>query len=143
MLVTLSLKGDIVTLHYQNKLRGVPFDPTHYKSTLETADELMDQRGRLIQLPVLRPTGAEDLRAAEERELKAADKLLLALYRCGKQSSARAAAETAGLGKTTGCDAIKDLITPIGTAARTGARRASASSPGRRKQACSIALWVT
>ena len=62
-------------------------------------------------MPVLCPTGAEDLRAAEERELKAADKLLLALYRCGKQSSARAAAETAGLGKTTGCDAIKDLIT--------------------------------
>ena len=43
--LTLSLKGDIVTLHYQDKLRGVPFDPTHYKSTLETADELMDQRG--------------------------------------------------------------------------------------------------
>jgi hypothetical protein len=48
--LTLSMTGDIVTLHYQDKLRGVPFETIFYKSALEIADELMDQRGRLEHL---------------------------------------------------------------------------------------------
>jgi hypothetical protein len=107
--LTLSLKGDVVTLHYQDKLRGVPFDPVHFKSALETADELTDECGDLAQLPVLRPAKTVDLKAAEEREIKAADKLLLALHRYGKQPSGRAASEVAGLSKTTAIRVAADL----------------------------------
>jgi hypothetical protein len=59
-------------------------------------------------LPVLRPAKIEGLRAAEEGELKAADKLLLVLAR-GKQPSARAAGVEAGLGKSAACDAVRNL----------------------------------
>jgi RecA-family ATPase len=106
--LTLSMTGDIVTLHYQDKLRGVPFEPIIYKSALEMADELVDQRGRLVELPVLRPAEEKELKAAEERELNASDKLLSALY-SGKQPSARAAGVVAGLQMTAACKAVSEL----------------------------------
>jgi hypothetical protein len=60
--------------------------------------------------PLLRPAKAEDLKAAEERELKAADTLLLVLL-AGKQPSARAAGAEARLGKSVACEAVRSLKT--------------------------------
>jgi hypothetical protein len=98
--LTLSLTGDAVGLHYQDKLRGVPFEPFFYRSALETADELTDHKGRLIQLPVLRLGGIEVHKEAVEREMRAADKLLC-LLSVKAVASLAAAAKEIGVSKTT------------------------------------------
>jgi hypothetical protein len=106
--LTISRKEDVVIFHHQDKLRGVPFDPIIYKSTLEMADELTDQKGRPILLPVLRRAGYDDLQAAEQKPLTAAMKIL----RLGEKktlTSARAAGIEVGVGKSVAIEAVAEL----------------------------------
>jgi AAA domain len=107
--LTISRKGDIVEFHHQDKLRGVPFEPIMYKSTLETADELTDQRGRPIELPVLRRAEQEDLKAAEQKSLTTPLKILQLLVATKRQSSVRAVALAIGVGKSAAGEAAKEL----------------------------------
>ena len=107
--LTIARKEDIVEFHHQDKLRGVPFEPIIYKSTLETADELTDQDGDLVQLPVLRRADQPELKSAEQKYLTTPLKILTLLAQTKRQPSARAAGAEVGVGKSAAIEAVKEL----------------------------------
>ncbi len=63
--LTLSRSGPITTLHWQGKLRGVEFNPALFRFDTLGSPDVLDVKGRQVQLPMLRPTTEEE---AESRE---------------------------------------------------------------------------
>ncbi len=64
--------GGNVTLHWQGKLRGPSFDRVTYRLDLITSDRIQDDKGRNVQLPVMRPLTSAELigRAREEADTR-------------------------------------------------------------------------
>ncbi|WP_413989364.1 AAA family ATPase [Labrys okinawensis] len=54
----------LVTLHWQGKLRGLEFKPIYFRFEITGSPEVIDAKGRQVQLPTLRPSAEE---FAEER----------------------------------------------------------------------------
>ncbi len=54
-----------VSLHWQGKLRGLEFEAMLFRFEITGSSEVLDAKGRQVQLPTLRPSSVE---AAEERE---------------------------------------------------------------------------
>ena len=55
----------LVSLHWQGKLRGLEFEPMQFRFEVTGSPDILDAKGRQVQLPTLRPSSAE---TAEERE---------------------------------------------------------------------------
>jgi hypothetical protein len=74
--LTLARKSDspTVRLHWQGKLRGLEFTPRPFRFEITGSPDVVDAKGRQVQLPVLRPsTEADDeQREAVETNLDAA-----------------------------------------------------------------------
>jgi hypothetical protein len=69
----------LVSLHWQGKLRGLEFEPVPFRFEIMGCPDILDAKGREVQLPTLRPAseqGAEDRRQAE---VDTDRKLLLAM----------------------------------------------------------------
>ena len=45
----------LTTLHWQGKLRGVEFEPALFRIEMAHSPEVIDIKGRLVELPVLKP----------------------------------------------------------------------------------------
>ena len=88
--LTLWKKPDtgLVNLHWQGKLRGLEFKPRSFRFELVTSPDLLDAKGREVQLPVLRPWGDE---VAECKEAAAVDRnaSLLKIMRANPTMSLR------------------------------------------------------
>ena len=54
----------IVSLHWQGKLRGLEFQPRHFRFEILGSPDILDAKGRQVELPTMRPASAE---AAEDR----------------------------------------------------------------------------
>ena len=63
--LTLLNRGKNVELHWQRKFRGIDFSPAHFQIDLAVADDVLDIKGRQIQLPVMQASLA---RSADEIE---------------------------------------------------------------------------
>jgi hypothetical protein len=89
----------LTELHWQGKLRGVEFEPALFR--FETADspDILDVKGRRVQLPVLYPTTAEE---GERREQAAGDRKAALLKAMAQQpnGSIRDWAAAAGISKS-------------------------------------------
>jgi hypothetical protein len=46
---------------YHNRLRGPEFDPRFFRIEMLSCEDIIDKKGRLILLPVMRPTTADDV----------------------------------------------------------------------------------
>ena len=55
----------IVSLHWQGKLRGLEFQPVPFRFEITGSPDILDAKGRQVQLPTLRPTSEQ---AAEDRQ---------------------------------------------------------------------------
>jgi hypothetical protein len=57
-----------VTLHWQGKLRGLEFKPRPFRFEIVGSPDIVDAKGRQVQLPVLRPTSEADVEARQSVE---------------------------------------------------------------------------
>ena len=69
-------EGDIVTLHWLGKLRGLEFDPAPFKFEPWESQAVLDAKGNPVRLPVCLPSTAE---AVAERNQAAADRDFLVI----------------------------------------------------------------
>ena len=65
-------------LHWQGKFRGLEFQPVAFRFEMIASPDVIDNRGRTVQLPVLRPCSVEDV---EDRSGQEAD-IDRAIMRC-------------------------------------------------------------
>lgn len=77
--LTLSKVGDLTKLHWQGKLRGLEFKPALFKFEILSSPDVIDAKGRQVELPVLRPTTEEDAERREEAAVNADAALLRAM----------------------------------------------------------------
>ncbi len=59
-----------VELHWQGKLRGLEFQPVPFRFEIAGSPDILDAKGRQVQLPTLRPSTEQ---AAEDRQQSEAD----------------------------------------------------------------------
>ncbi|MGC1861905.1 MAG: AAA family ATPase [Methylocystis sp.] len=55
----------LVSLHWQGKLRGLEFEPVPFRFEIMGCPDILDAKGREVQLPTLRPASEQ---AAEDRQ---------------------------------------------------------------------------
>ncbi len=60
----------LVSLHWQGKLRGLEFQPVPFRFEVTGSPDVLDAKGRQVQLPTLRPSSEE---AAEDKQQSEAD----------------------------------------------------------------------
>jgi hypothetical protein len=58
--------GGVSELHWQGKLRGVEFEPVLFRFELLGSPDVLDVKGRQVQLPVLRPSTEADAEGSEK-----------------------------------------------------------------------------
>ena len=71
--------GGAVKLHWQGKLRGVEFDPLFFRIETASSPDVIDAKGREVQLPVMRPATEVDAERREEAETNSDIALLKAM----------------------------------------------------------------
>jgi len=97
--LTLSKPDGITKLHWHGKLRGLEFAPALFRIDILSCPDVIDAKGRQVELPVLRPTTEEE---AERREEASADNsvALLRAMIADPLGSIRGWADAAKLKKT-------------------------------------------
>ncbi len=71
--------GDAVKMHWQGKLRGVEFDPLFFRIETASSPDVIDAKGRQVQLPVMRPATETDAEQREQAEINTDLALLRAM----------------------------------------------------------------
>jgi archaellum biogenesis ATPase FlaH len=71
--------GGAIKMHWQGKLRGVEFDPLFFKIELASSPDVIDAKGRQVQLPVMRPATEADAEQREQAEISTDLALLRAI----------------------------------------------------------------
>jgi uncharacterized membrane protein len=69
----------IVSLHWQGKLRGIEFEPLAFRFEITGCPEILDAKGREVQLPTMRPASGEAAAEREKEEVDGAKELLKAM----------------------------------------------------------------
>ena len=69
----------VVSLHWQGKLRGLEFQAAPFRFEITGSPDILDVKGRQVQLPTLRPTTPIDAEARDDEEVRTDIKLLRAL----------------------------------------------------------------
>lgn len=69
----------LVSLHWQGKLRGLEFEPVPFRFEIMGCPDILDAKGREVQLPTLRPSSAEVSEDRQQAELNTDRALLLAM----------------------------------------------------------------
>jgi hypothetical protein len=95
---TLMFDNGLYRFHWQGKIRGLPFDPLHYRIDKLDSPDVITVEGARVQMPVMFPVDEE---AAEARETQTATedaKLLKAIYD-SPEGSTQNWADAAGIKK--------------------------------------------
>jgi hypothetical protein len=79
--LTLWRKPDTATvhLHWQGKLRGLEFTPQPFRFEIVGSPDILDAKGRQVQLPVIRPIAPADEEARQAGDTNLAPRLLRAI----------------------------------------------------------------
>ena len=98
--LTAWLDGGIVTVHWQGKFRGAPFDPMQFELLGTTSDRLIDSRGRQIPTVLARPlTIQRGMKLASETERR--ENMALELIDRNPLISETAIADDLGVSRST------------------------------------------
>ena len=68
-----------VSLHWQGKLRGIEFDPPQFRFEITGSPDMLDVKGRQVQLPTLRPSDAQTVEDKQRSEAEIDLALMLAI----------------------------------------------------------------
>jgi hypothetical protein len=85
----------IVSLHWQGKLRGLEFEPAHFRFEITGCPEILDAKGREVRLPTMRPATEQSADDCERQEVDTDKALLRAMI----DSPGAAIREYAGMTK--------------------------------------------
>jgi hypothetical protein len=69
----------LVSLHWQGKLRGLEFEPVPFRFEVMGCPDILDAKGREVQLPTLRPASEQAADDRQQAEVDTDRKLLLAM----------------------------------------------------------------
>jgi uncharacterized membrane protein len=69
----------LVSLHWQGKLRGLEFEPVPFRFEVMGCPDILDAKGREVDLPTLRPSSAEAAEDRQQAEVNTDRALLLAM----------------------------------------------------------------
>jgi hypothetical protein len=69
----------LVSLHWQGKLRGLEFEPVPFRFEIMGCPDILDAKGRQVELPTLRPSSEQAAEDRQQGELNADRALLLAM----------------------------------------------------------------
>lgn len=69
----------LVSLHWQGKLRGLEFEPAHFRFDISGCPDIRDAKGRDVQLPTLRPASEQSADDRQQAEADTDRTLLLAM----------------------------------------------------------------
>ncbi|MFZ2107471.1 MAG: hypothetical protein WAV18_19210, partial [Roseiarcus sp.] len=70
----------VVSLHWQGKLRGLEFQPVPFQFEITGSPDMLDAKGRQVQLPTLRPTTEQLAEDRDDEEVRTDVKLLRAMH---------------------------------------------------------------
>ena len=100
--------GGLPTLHWQGKLRGVEFEPVHFRVESVACPDVIDCKGRQVLLPVFMPATEHD--AEERRDSAQTIKRALLRAMAAEPSASQATwAATIGCSKSTVNGALQGL----------------------------------
>jgi AAA domain len=68
---------DVITVNWQGKFRGPPFDPIPFQLSIVTADKLRDSKGRLIPTAIAKPLDDKEHAAIETQKHDDEDAVLI------------------------------------------------------------------
>jgi hypothetical protein len=77
--LTMWKEGNLTTLHWLDKLRGLDFAPIPFRFQISGSPDILDVKGRQVLLPTLMPATAIDAEARDAEEVATAIKLLRAM----------------------------------------------------------------
>ena len=89
----------LVSLHWQGKLRGLEFEPVPFRFEVMGCPDILDAKGREVQLPTLRPASEQSAEDRQQAEAKSDRALLLAMV-ATPGASQRDYAQTTGISKS-------------------------------------------
>ena len=98
-LTLLAKEGTKTTLHWQGKFRGLEFQPISFRFEMVASPTILDNKGRAVVLPVLRPCSAEDTERRAEQDADV-DRHILRCLACDPVPTVRDVAEQIGRGKS-------------------------------------------
>lgn len=90
-------ESGLVTLHWQGKLRGLEFKPAFFRFEITGSPDVLDAKGRQVQLPTMRPSAEE---FAEERQAAEIDISIALLKAMLAEPAGTQAAWGAAIGRT-------------------------------------------
>jgi hypothetical protein len=89
----------LVSLHWQGKLRGLEFEPVPFRFEVMGCPDILDAKGREVQLPTLRPASEQSAEDRQQAEANSDRALLLAMV-ATPGASQRDYAQTTGISKS-------------------------------------------
>src|SRR5208283_2430136 len=101
----------LILLHHQGKLRGPEFEPMLFRFEVTGSPDILDAKGRQVQLPTLRPSTEE---TAEEREKVSVnqDVALLTAMHDSPGGSVRSWAASTGIHRSSVERRLRNFATP-------------------------------
>lgn len=108
--LTLTKAGGLIKLHWQGKLRGLEFSPALFRIEHASSPDVVDAKGRQVELPVMRPTSEDEAERLEQARINSDIALLRAMIP-GPGRSIRAWATASGLSKSAVHRALSKLAT--------------------------------
>ena len=101
----------LISLYWQGKIRGLDFEPLLFRFEVTGSPNVLDSKGRQVQLPTMRPSSIE---AAEERERVSANKdvALLKAMQAAPDGTLREWAASTGIHRSSVVRALDRLAMP-------------------------------
>ena len=106
--LTLCRAGETTILHWQGKLRGVEFIPTPFRFEIIGSPDVLDVKGRQVQLPVLRPCAEADVEKKQAADVDRDTAVLRAMLE-SPGATVRALAEASGVSKSAVSRSLQSL----------------------------------
>ena len=106
--LTLCRVGETTILHWQGKLRGIEFTPTPFRFEIIGSPDVLDVKGRQVQLPVLRPCAESDVEKKQDADVDRDTSVLRAMLETPGATVRELAAES-GVSKSAVARSLQSL----------------------------------
>ena len=98
----------LTALHWQGKLRGVEFTPALFRIEIASCPDVLDVKGRQVELPVMIPATEDEAESREQAAVNVSTAILKAMV-ADPKGSIRAWEAASGIRRATLSDRLKSL----------------------------------
>ena len=104
-------ESGLISLHWQGKLRGLEFEPKVFRLEITGSPDVLDAKGRQVQLPTLRPRSTEVAEEPEDASINRGIAILKAMH-SEPRGSLNSWSVTTGIHRSSIERMLKRLATP-------------------------------